>query len=185
MTDSAYKPHSLSSLHGERNLLALIPPCCLDPAKILHKQTRVTMQEVGVSHKQNTDICSLINKDLDGQLPQIWFSLITKQNTFSICNALPTPKRKIKPTCSLWFTEDKRGMQSFRYKRKIGRKWNIQVAWEKPPSCTEFLSRRWLLKCGCKGKWQWDISQLSDQKMLDPSHKKRLPSSGLTGVWNI
>lgn len=185
MTDSAYKPHSLSSLHEERNLLALIPPCCLDPAKILHKQTQVTMQEVGVSHKQNIDICSLINKDLDGQLPQIWFSLITKQNTFSICNALPTPKRKIKPTCSLWFTEDKRGMQSFWYERKIGRKWNIQVAREKPTSCTKFLSRRWPLKCGCKGKWQWDISQSSDQKRLDPSHKRRWPSSGPTGVWNI
>lgn len=82
-------------------ILALTLPCCLDSAKSLHKQTQVTMQEVGMSHKQNTDICSLINKDLDGQLPKVWFSLITKQNTFSICNPLPAPKRKIKPIYSL------------------------------------------------------------------------------------
>lgn len=38
-----------------------------------------------MSHKQNTDICSHINKGLDHQLPKVCFPLITQQNELSIC----------------------------------------------------------------------------------------------------
>lgn len=148
MTDSAYKHHLQSSPLGQHKLLALIPPCCLDSAKGLHKQIQVTMQEVGVSHKQNRDICCLINKDLDGQLPKVWFSLITKQNTFSICNPLPTPKRKIKPTYSLWFTEDKRKEKCthFGSKEKEKGKEMSKLLGKNLISCTKFLSSRSPLK---------------------------------------
>jgi len=178
MTDSAYKPHSLVFPLGEHKLLALIPPCCLDSAKSLCKQTQVTMQEVGVSHKQNTDICSLINKDLDGQYPKVWFSLITKQNTFSICNALPTPNRKKKPHLQFVFHkgQKKREMQSFWYQSKRERKLNIQVAQEKLISCKEIPKSRSPLKSVDARPLRASGSELFLSRLikqsLDPCHTK-------------
>lgn len=52
-----------------------------------------------MSHKQNTDICSHINKGLDHQLPKVCFPLITQQNELSIC------KPKSLNSGNLWETK--------------------------------------------------------------------------------